>query len=123
MSMFFLSGVSGLGFAYTPPDSVFLIPLGGLYLTGTMGVAFGMFTYTAESFPTKIRNTAVGIIQGFGRFSAIVFQLPALWVAENYGFSGFYILIGLLLLLPIPLLILSDEDTTGKSLEDLDATS
>ncbi len=114
-----LAGFGSLGYGYCPADSAFLIPFGIINVLGIMGATFVMFTYTAESFPTRIRNTAVGMAQGFGRLIIVLFQFPAFWIAEAYGRPGFYIISGILLLLPIPLLIFSSEDTTGKSLEDL----
>lgn len=117
--MLLLAGVGAVGYGLCPPDSDFLIPLGILNVLGTMGGTFGLFTYTAESFPTGIRNTAVGIVQGFGRLGMIVFQLPTYWLAEAYGRSGVYLLAGALLLLLVPLLVFSTENTAGKSLEEL----
>ncbi len=64
--MLLFAGVGAVGYGLCPPDSDFLLPLGIINVLGTMGGTFGLFTYTAESFPTGIRNTAVGIVQGGG---------------------------------------------------------
>lgn len=51
----------------------------------------------------------------------ILFQVPTYFLAEAYGRSGVYLLVGALLLLLLPLLVLSTENTAGKSLEELNA--
>ena len=117
--MLLLAGGGAVGYGLCPPDSDFLIPLGSINVLGTMGGVFGLFIYTAESFPTGIRNTAVGIVQGVGRLGMIAFQLPTYLLAEAYGRSGVYLLVGALLLLLVPLLFFSTENTAGKSLEEL----
>ncbi len=114
-------GLSVLGYGFCPPNSPLLIVLGMGHYTTVLGATFVLFTFSAESFPTALRNTAVGFVQGFGRFTMVAVQPLFYWVALTYGRSGFCTLIGLLLLLPLPLLIFVEEETSGRSLEELNA--
>jgi len=96
-----------------------LVTCGFLFNVLIMAVSFVLFSYTAESYPTKMRNTATGFHNGLARLSVSASQ-PIIPVIHNaYGFSGVFSSVGLLFCLPIIPVLLWGLRTGGKSLEDI----
>jgi MFS transporter, putative metabolite:H+ symporter len=65
-----LGGVSGLTFALAETQAVFIASLFfvGFFNLGAWGA---VYPYTAELFPTRVRSTAFGMVEGFGKGAAI----------------------------------------------------
>jgi putative MFS transporter len=65
-----LGGVSGLTFALADTQAVFIASLFfvGFFNLGAWGA---VYPYTAELFPTRVRSTAFGMVEGFGKGAAI----------------------------------------------------
>jgi MFS transporter, putative metabolite:H+ symporter len=65
-----LGGVSCLTFALAETQSVFIASLFfvGFFNLGAWGA---VYPYTAELFPTRVRSTAFGMVEGFGKGAAI----------------------------------------------------
>ncbi|NLI11059.1 MFS transporter [Pelotomaculum propionicicum] len=86
------------------------------------GVMTLLWTYLAESYPTKVRSTATGIMFGSARLStsAAMLYIPALAVA--YGIKGIFLLLATLYAVPAILVLFIGESTGKRSLEDINAT-
>jgi putative MFS transporter len=65
-----LGGVSGLTFALADTQAVYVASLFfvGFFNLGAWGA---VYPYTAELFPTRVRSTAFGMVEGFGKGAAI----------------------------------------------------
>jgi putative MFS transporter len=65
-----LGGVSALTFALADTQAVFVASLFfvGFFNLGAWGA---VYPYTAELFPTRLRSTAFGMVEGFGKGAAI----------------------------------------------------
>ena len=65
-----LGGVSALTFALADTQAVFVASLFfvGFFNLGAWGA---VYPYTAELFPTRVRSTAFGMVEGFGKGAAI----------------------------------------------------
>lgn len=85
-----------------------------------MATGFTYNPYIAEHYPTKMRNTSVGVLTAAQRFSVSGSQLYIPVVVAGYGFSGFYLgVAGLAVFMALVVLIFGDR-TGGKSLEDVE---
>jgi MFS transporter, putative metabolite:H+ symporter len=65
-----LGGVSGLTFALADTQAVYVASLFfvGFFNLGAWGA---VYPYTAELFPTRVRSSAFGMVEGFGKGAAI----------------------------------------------------
>jgi MFS transporter, putative metabolite:H+ symporter len=65
-----LGGVSGLTFALADTQAVYVASLFfvGFFNLGAWGA---VYPYTAELFPTHVRSSAFGMVEGFGKGAAI----------------------------------------------------
>jgi putative MFS transporter len=65
-----LGGVSALTFALAETQAVFIASLFfvGFFNLGAWGA---VYPYTAELFPTRLRSSAFGMVEGFGKGAAI----------------------------------------------------
>jgi len=97
-----------------------LVVLVGALLTAcVMGVGFMIFSYTAESYPTHLRNTAAGFHSASGRL-AVAFTQPLIPVVyAAYSFDGVYYILSALCVASALVLGLWGARTGGKSLEDI----
>ncbi len=112
----------GGAFAYVFTQIEGLVPLtavGFCLISCVMAASFINFSYIAESYPTRMRNTAVGIHNAMGRFctSFMQKQVPVLFAAG--GFAGVYNTVALLMLAPCLIVLLFGMRTGGKSLEEI----
>jgi putative MFS transporter len=66
----FLGGVSGLTFALADSQAILIAALFfvGFFNLGAWGA---VYPYTAELFPTRLRSSAFGMVEGFGKGAAI----------------------------------------------------
>lgn len=119
MGLAALSGLTALAFAFLDGLSG-LTAAGFLLSVFNLAVNFTLFSYAAESYPTKMRNTATGFHNGLARLSVSATQplIPVIHTA--YGFAGVFSSVAFLFILPaIPLLIWGMR-TGGKSLEEIE---
>lgn len=112
----------GSVFAYLFTQMEGLVPLtlvGFAMIACCMAMGFISFSYIAESYPTQMRNTAVGIHNGMGRFctSFMQKQVPIIFAAG--GFAGVYNTVAVMLLAPLLIVLVWGLRTGGKSLEDI----
>ena len=85
-----------------------------------MALSFLLFSYTAESYPTRMRNTATGFHNGLARLSVSGSQFFIPMIHQAYGFSGIFTSVAILFLLPVIPLMLWGKRTSGKSLEEIE---
>ncbi len=85
---------------------------------GTMTL---MWTYLAESYPTKIRSNATGIVFGLARLVAVPITLtvPATYYA--FGYLGVNVVNGFWYFIPALFALIWGASSAGKSLEELEA--
>lgn len=116
-----LAAIAALGsFAFAFMDGLIgLIAAGTFVIIVNMAVNFILFSYTAESYPTKMRNTATGFHNGLARLSVAASQPLLPMIFAGYGFAGVFNTVGLLFLIPVIPLLLWGMRTGGKSLEDI----
>ncbi len=113
------TGLSAIAFA-------FMDGLAGLICAGftvtvvNMAVNFILFSYTAESYPTRMRNTATGFHNGLARLSVSASQPLIPLIHQAYGFAGVFDAVGILYLVPVIPLLLWGKRTGGKSLEEIE---
>ncbi len=114
-----LCGFGGFAFA-------FMDGLTGLTTTGfalsvfNLAINFILFSYTAESYPTRMRNTATGFHNGLARLSVSASQPLIPIIHQTYGFAGVFNSVGILYLIPVIPLLIWGMRTGGKSLEDIE---
>ena len=85
-----------------------------------MALNFILFSYTAESYPTRMRNTATGFHNGLARLSVSASQPLIPMIHQAYGFAGIFTSVAILFFLPIIPLLLWGQRTGGKSLEEIE---
>ncbi|WP_242865666.1 MFS transporter [Desulfosporosinus sp. HMP52] len=85
-----------------------------------MGVGFIAMAYVPEHYPTKMRNTSVGIINAIQRLGVSGSQLFVPALMTGYGFKNLYVgFAGLLIFSTLAVLLLGQR-TGGRSLEEID---
>lgn len=52
-----------------------------------------MYTYTAESFPSRIRNSGTGLAYGAGRLANVFGPLLVAWLFRHHGYTSVFIYI------------------------------
>lgn len=101
----------------------------GLSVLVVMGVLFSLFgggtmtmmwTYLAESFPTKIRSNATGMVFGSARLVAVFTTLTVPAVYAMFGYPGINIVNGLWYFIPAFFGLIWGASSAGKSLEELE---
>ncbi len=96
-----------------------VVGVGALLTAFVMGLGFTIFSYTAESYPTHLRNTATGFHSSTGRL-AVAFSQPLIPVVyAAYSFDGVFYIFSVLCIVPAIILALWGARTGGKSLEDI----
>jgi len=85
-----------------------------------MAGSFLLFSYTAESYPTRMRNTATGFHNGLARLSVSGSQIFIPLIHTAYGFTGIFTAVGILFFAPVIPLLLWGLRTGGKSLEEIE---
>jgi len=84
-----------------------------------MSLSFISYSYIAESYPTKMRNTSVGIHLAGGRFATSFMQPLVPVIFAGSGFVGVYSVVAALLVLPVFVVLMWGMRTGGKSLEEI----
>ena len=108
-------------FVFGNMKSLLLLTVFGFIVTSlNMALGFLLFSYTAESYPTRMRNTATGFHNGLARLSVSASQPFIPMIHQAYGFLGVFTSVSILLLLPIIPLIIWGIRTGGKSLEEIE---
>ncbi len=98
--------------------------------TGSPAAMWGIFifmpiilawitVYFTEIFPTKIRGTCMGTVVTFSRVAYIAG--PALASLYIIGWSNFWILAGLLMIIPLLALLVKPYEAMGKTIEEIES--
>lgn len=113
--------VCGLfGFLFGHLDGYWPIVATGFVMTAlVMATSFMSFSYCAESYPTRMRNTATGFHNGLARLSVAGAQLIIPVIFARYSFEGVFNAFGVMMIAPMAALALWGMRTGGKSLEDI----
>ncbi|MEG6513999.1 MFS transporter [Desulforamulus ruminis] len=96
-----------------------IVCCGFVLIACVMALGFVSFSYIAEQYPTKMRNTATGFHNASGRMATSVIQLAVPVVFAQHSFAGVYNMVALLVLLPVVPLLIWGMRTGGKSLEEI----
>lgn len=93
--------------------------VGFLIMGCIQGIVYTYLAYTSESFPTKIRNTGLAVLQAGCRITTSISQLliPGLYAA--FGFAGIFNTFFLLCIIPAGIVALFAKRTAGRALEDI----
>lgn len=120
----------GIGTLGSAALTVIFASLGNVYLTVMviaflinavgMGTGFINMAYVAEHYPTKMRNTSVGLINATQRFAVSGSQLLIPFVMAGLGFKGLFLGVAGLYALGAFIVLGLGERTGGKSLEEID---
>lgn len=84
-----------------------------------LAASFTLFSYVAESYPTKMRNTATGFHNAMGRLSVAGSQLMVPVIFAKFGFAGVFTTIATCLIILGFTVLIFGERTGGKSLEEV----
>lgn len=111
-------GFSGLAITFCTTLWEFCF-VGFLIMGCIQGVVYTYLAYTSESFPTKIRNTGLAVLQAGCRITTSLSQLviPGLYAA--FGFSGIFNTFFLLCIIPAVFIALFAKRTAGRPLEEI----
>ncbi|MEG6523714.1 MFS transporter [Desulfotomaculum sp. 1211_IL3151] len=96
-----------------------IIAVGMLMNAFNLGASFTLFSYVAESYPTKMRNTATGFHNAMGRLSVAGSQLMVPVIYAKFGFAGIFTTIAMLLTVASFAVLVFGDRTGGKSLEEV----
>ncbi|MDO5674432.1 MAG: MFS transporter [bacterium] len=118
----FMAAIFAVAFGFVGQSKhlVLMITMGFLVTAGNMAMGFVLISYTAESYPTRMRNTATGFLNALARLSVSMSQRVVPLVQAGYGFMGVMFSVAFLLLLPLLPLLLWGQRTGGKSLEEIE---
>jgi len=124
--------VQGLDWSVFGGGELAIVCIMGFLLTASiMAGGFMSFSYIAESYPTRMRNTATGVHNAAGRFATSGFQMviPMIMGAQAVaggflglgiaGFSGLYISVGVMTFVPALIVLFFGIRTGKKSLEEI----
>lgn len=80
-----------------------------------------LWTYCAESFPTKVRSNVSGIILSIARclVACVTFAVPILYA--SLGVVGVYAINALMFIIPAVIVLFFGKSTAGKTLEEIEA--
>lgn len=90
----------------------------GICVAGSMTM---LWTYCAESFPTKVRSNVSGIILSIARclVACVTFAVPILYA--SLGVVGVYAINALMFIIPAVIVLFFGKSTAGKTLEEIEA--
>jgi putative MFS transporter len=94
-----------------------IVIVGFLLISSVLASSFICFSYIAESYPTRMRNTAVGIHNATGRFATSFMQLLVPVIFASSGFVGVYRVLAAMVILPVFVVLIWGLRTGGEPLE------
>jgi putative MFS transporter len=120
VSYLLLGGAAAIGLAMATSNRQII--LAGVWLSFFMnGVYAGVYAYTAEVFPTRIRTTGVGLASAVGRLGAISAPILVGAIFPRFGFAGVFGVTTLVLLVGAVVVLVFGIRTDGRSLEAIAA--
>ncbi len=113
-------GAAVMAYIFAQLESyVGLIICGILLNVFVMACFFILFSYTAESYPTHMRNTATGFHNGIARLAVAGFQPLIPLILNHSGPGGAFIAVCVLMALPVPFILIWGDRTSQRPLEDI----
>jgi MFS transporter, putative metabolite:H+ symporter len=95
---------------------VFFGFLMSMFMNGSFA---GLYVYTPEQYPTKIRATGTGSASSFGRIGGLLAPIAIGYLLPDYGFRGIFILTTVVLLIGALSVLILGKETNGKRLEQI----
>ena len=124
----FAASLASLCFANFSTNFYIVALCGFLFSIASMSSSFILFTYTAESYPTQMRNTATGLHNGLARLSVsgAQFVIPVILAAFggtvgliNYDIPAIFTTCAIMFMIPVPFILFFGQRTGKKSLEEI----
>lgn len=114
--------LAGLAMVYANLGKDYYITMFVAFLLNAvnMGLAFIAMAYVPEHYPTKMRNTAVGIINAFQRLGVSGSQLLIPLVVAGYGFKTLFLAIAALFVFSGLVALFLGQRTGGIPLEQIE---
>ena len=111
-------GLSALGMALAQNNAQVLIA--GMALSMFLnGVYAGLYSYTPEIFPTRIRATGMATTSAIARLGAISAPIIIGTAYQSLGFGGVFGMMFAVLVIGILAILIFGVSTVGRSLEEL----
>lgn len=112
------SGLAALGMAVAQTNTQVLIA--GMALSLFLnGVYAGLYSYTPEIFPTRVRATGMATTSAIARLGAIAAPIIIGAAYGGLGFGGVFTLMVIVLAVGIAAIMIFGVSTAGRSLEDI----
>jgi len=86
-----------------------------------LGAWGGVYTYTPELYPTRVRATGAGAAAAFGRVGGILSPIVVGMLLPSFGQSGVLTLNAALLAVAASAVFILGVETKGESLEEIAA--
>lgn len=103
-------------------DALFAIGFGILLSVFGIGVDPALKVYGAEQYPTAVRETGVGLIEGVGRLlGGVLAPFTMAFVLNTSGIVGSYLFVAAVALIGVLAVAALGEETKGRSLESISA--
>lgn len=119
IALFLAIGTAGAWLLSQSVDPWQVIASGALLSAGMNGTYAGLYAYTPEVYPTRLRATGMGMASAVGRIGGISAPIIIGVSQESLGFSGVFVMIMSVLALTAVLVVVLGVSTKGRSLEDL----
>lgn len=121
MLVLFLTLLAGSAFLFGFAQTFPLVVILGFLLTVCNGAAWGMaYPFTTELYPTRIRGSATGWANGFGRLGGVAAPyLVGMLIQGGVGRLGIFAILAAAPLLTTLILAGIRQTTTGRSLEEI----
>jgi putative MFS transporter len=111
-------GLSALGLAFAGGNGAILGA--GMALSFFLnGVYSGLYSYTPELFPTRIRATGMATVSAIARIGAILSPIIIGDAYSGLGFAGVFAMMLVVLVVGVVVMIAFGVRTSGRSLEEL----
>jgi MFS transporter, putative metabolite:H+ symporter len=117
----FLMSVLGIGMGYaTSPAAI--VAFGFLYTAVSNVFSNALHVFQVEIFPTSVRATAAGVCYGLSRLSSAAMPFVLLPVLERWGAGPMFVVVAGALWIVMLDIALFAPATTGRSLEEVNAS-
>ncbi|MEG6523704.1 MFS transporter [Desulfotomaculum sp. 1211_IL3151] len=114
-----VAAIVTIGFLFVGKNFLLMALTGLLINAFLVGRSFIIHPYIAESYPTKLRNTVVGLINSVSRFSIMAIQLIIPLLYAGYGITGVYGMVATISLIVAVVVGVFGWRSAKKSLEDI----
>jgi putative MFS transporter len=105
-------------FGFTGTDFVMTVVSGFVRSVLPTTASFLLSSYVAEQFPTHIRNSAVGWLNGFAMLTLSLIQPFLAGIFNQIGFGGVFLSFGILAAIAGMLVLVFGANTAKRALED-----